>query len=240
MTDPLAEGVGSVPGQAAEPAALTVDASVPVAVSVPGATPGDAVVPAAVDAPPAAVVGSADATGDASLLALLDRLAGLLERSDLTELEVEAGGTGLILRKPAALAPLVTVATAGQSSGSGQRSDAAAGTARPAVGSSGGSNPSSGSSSVSGLASAPAPVAASVLAVRAPLTGIFYASPGPGSPPFVAVGREVVVGQVIGLIEAMKLFNEIKSDQAGRVVRVIAEDGALVKAKQPLIEVVPL
>jgi acetyl-CoA carboxylase biotin carboxyl carrier protein len=49
-----------------------------------------------------------------------------------------------------------------------------------------------------------------------------------------------VVGQVIGLIEAMKLFNEIKSDHAGRVVRVIAEDGALVKAKQPLIEVEPL
>jgi acetyl-CoA carboxylase biotin carboxyl carrier protein len=240
MTDPTGEGVGGVPGQAVEPAALTVDESVPIAASVPGATLGDAVVPAAVDAPPAAVVGSADATGDASLLRLLDRLAGLLERSDLTELEVEAGGTGLILRKPAALAPLAIVATAGQPAGSGQRSDAGAGTARPAVGSSGGSNPSSGSSSASGLASAPAPVVESVLAVRAPLTGIFYASPGPGSPPFVAVGREVVVGQVIGLIEAMKLFNEIKSDQAGRVVRVIAEDGALVKAKQPLIEVVPL
>jgi acetyl-CoA carboxylase biotin carboxyl carrier protein len=255
MTEPLGEGTGSVPGQAVEPAALTVDASVPVAASVPGAssvpgaTPGDAVVPAAADALPAASAASAapaedagptEATGDASLLRLLDRLAGLLERSDLTELEVEAGGTGLILRKPAALAPLATVAAAGQAAGSGQRSDAAAGTARPAVGSSGGSNPSSGSSSASGLASAPAAAAASVLAVRAPLTGIFYASPGPGSPPFVAVGREVVVGQVIGLIEAMKLFNEIKSDQAGRVVRVIAEDGALVKAKQPLIEVVPL
>jgi acetyl-CoA carboxylase biotin carboxyl carrier protein len=247
MTDPLGEGAGSVPGQAVEPATLTVDASVPVAVSVSGATPGDAVVPAAgealpaaADALPAAAAGPADATGDASLLALLDRLAGLLERSDLTELEVEAGGTGLILRKPAALAPLAIVATAGQPAGSGQRSDAAAGTARPAVGSSGGSNPSSGSSSASGVASAPAPAAATVLAVRAPLTGIFYASPGPGSPPFVAVGREVVVGQVIGLIEAMKLFNEIKSDQAGRVVRVIAEDGALVKAKQALIEVVPL
>ena len=48
------------------------------------------------------------------------------------------------------------------------------------------------------------------------------------------------VGQVIGLIEAMKLFNEIKSDLAGRVVRVVPESGALVKAKQPLIEVEPL
>jgi acetyl-CoA carboxylase biotin carboxyl carrier protein len=47
------------------------------------------------------------------------------------------------------------------------------------------------------------------------------------------------VGQVIGLIEAMKLFNEIKSDRAGRVVRLCVEDGALVKARQPLIEVEP-
>ena len=181
-----------------------------------------------------------DAAGDASLLALLDRLAGLLERSDLTELEVESGGTGLILRKPAALAPLATVGTPVQPAGSGQRSEAAAGTARSSAGSSGGSSPASGGSSGSGGAAPPVTAAVSVLAVRAPLTGIFYASPGPGSPPFVAVGREVVVGQVIGLIEAMKLFNEIKSDQAGQVVRVIAEDGALVKAKQPLIEVVPL
>jgi acetyl-CoA carboxylase biotin carboxyl carrier protein len=76
--------------------------------------------------------------------------------------------------------------------------------------------------------------------VKAPLTGIFYASPAPGSAPYVAVGGEVAVGQVIGLIEAMKLFNEIKSDLAGRVVRVIPESGTLVKAKQPLIEVEPL
>jgi len=53
------------------------------------------------------------------------------------------------------------------------------------------------------------------------------------------VGQEIAVGHVIGLIEAMKLFNEIKSDMAGRVVRVVAETGKLVKAKQPLIEVEP-
>ena len=76
--------------------------------------------------------------------------------------------------------------------------------------------------------------------MTAPLTGIWYGSPTPGSAQFVAAGRELAVGQVIGLIEAMKLFNEIKSDLAGRVVRVIPENGALVKAKQPLIEVEPL
>jgi len=183
----------------------------------------------------AAPLPSWDAAGDASLLALLDRLAGLLERSDLTELEVESGGTGLILRKPAALAPLATIGMPAQPATSGPRSESAAGPARPSAGLPGGSGASSGAGSAAGPAAA-----ASALAVRAQLTGIFYASPGPGSPPFVAVGREVVVGQVIGLIEAMKLFNEIKSDQAGQVVRVIAEDGALVKAKQPLIEVVAL
>ena len=76
--------------------------------------------------------------------------------------------------------------------------------------------------------------------MKAPLTGIFYASPAPDRRPTSQVGGEVAVGQVIGLIEAMKLFNEIKSDLAGRVTRVVPESGALVKAKQPLIEVEPL
>jgi acetyl-CoA carboxylase biotin carboxyl carrier protein len=161
------------------------------------------------------------ALADASLLALVDRLAILLERSDLTELEVEAGGTGITLRKTAALAPL------GAASG-------AAVAEMPA-----GRAPEAGAPA--GAGGAPAdPPAPTVAAVLAPLTGIFYSSPSPDSPPFVEAGREVVVGQVIGLIEAMKLFNEIKSDKAGRVVRVVAENGSLVKAKHPLIEVEPL
>ena len=151
---------------------------------------------------------------DGELLALIDRLAVLLERSDLSELEVEAGSTGLVLRKPVAMAVPVAAGAAGS---------APAPSPEPA---------------------APAPDAAAPAAarpsVKAPLTGIFYASPAPGSAPYVQVGGEVAVGQVIGLIEAMKLFNEIKSDLAGRVVKVVAESGALVKAKQPLIEVEPL
>ena len=93
-------------------------------------------------------------------------------------------------------------------------------------------------------ASAPAPAAeaapaSTVRAVKAPLTGVYYASSSPTSPPFVTVGQKIEVGHVIGLIEAMKLFNEIKSDQAGRVSRMVAESGKLVKAKQTLIEVEP-
>ena len=156
--------------------------------------------------------------GDIELLGLIDRLADLLERSDLNELEVESGGTALVLRKPAAMtavAPVVGAATA----------TAVADTAGVA-----------GEPSAAGRD----PAATARPSIKAPLTGIFYASPAPGTGPYVQVGGEVAIGQVIGLIEAMKLFNEIKSDLAGRVVRVVPESGALVKAKQPLIEVDPL
>jgi acetyl-CoA carboxylase biotin carboxyl carrier protein len=154
--------------------------------------------------------------GDASLLALVDRLAAMLERSELAEIEVEAGGTALVLRKPVA-APVAPAA------GGPVRTEAPAPSALSAAG-----------------VSAVAPVEEGRPAVLAPLTGIFYNAPAPGSAPFVSVGSEVAVGTIIGLIEAMKLFNEIKSDRAGRVARVVAENGALVKAKQPLIEVEPL
>jgi acetyl-CoA carboxylase biotin carboxyl carrier protein len=75
--------------------------------------------------------------------------------------------------------------------------------------------------------------------VTAPLTGVWYTSPSPGARPYVQVGDEVAVGTVLGLIEAMKLFNEIKSDTQGRVTRFMVESGTLVKRQQPLIEVDP-
>jgi acetyl-CoA carboxylase biotin carboxyl carrier protein len=154
---------------------------------------------------------------DIELLALIDRLAELLERSDLSELEVESGGTGLILRKPVAAVPVA---------GAGPSDPSRAPEAATSVG-----EPSTAGRD---------PAATARPSIKAPLTGIFYASPAPGTAPYVQVGGEVAVGQVIGLIEAMKLFNEIKSDLAGRVVRVVPDSGALVKAKQPLIEVDPL
>jgi acetyl-CoA carboxylase biotin carboxyl carrier protein len=154
-------------------------------------------------------------SADASLLGLIDRLAALLERTDLTELEVQHGGTGLVLRKQSALAAATAPATAP----AGHASDGAT------------------------AAAGATPAETAVFerpSVKAPLSGIWYGSPAPGSAPYVNVGGEVAVGQVIGLIEAMKLFNEIKSDIAGRVVKITAENGKLVRAKQSLIEVEPL
>ena len=150
--------------------------------------------------------------GNATLLALIDRLAGMLDRSELTELEVQVGETAVVLRKHASVAPVPGQAPA----------PAVAGSMAPG---------------------ADVPASGSVIArpsVKAPLTGIWYGSPSPGTAAYVTPGGEVAAGQVIGLIEAMKLFNEIKSDLSGRVVKVHAEDGKLVKAKQPLIEVDPL
>jgi biotin carboxyl carrier protein len=75
--------------------------------------------------------------------------------------------------------------------------------------------------------------------VTAPLVGTFYRAPNPGAEPFVAVGQRVEPGQVVGIVEAMKVMNEITSDVAGRVVRILVEDGQPVEFGQPLIEIAP-
>ena len=187
------------------------------------------------------------------LLGLIDLLEDLLDRSDLSEIEVQAGELAILLRRPGQLVagavsaesqpatgtPAEGGSHAGESGRRGEGRPADDREGRDGTGSDrAGSGRSSGDPGGAGSVSA---VDESVRghAVVAPLTGVFYGAPSPGAAPYVTVGGEIVVGQVIGLIEAMKLFNEIKSDAAGRVVRIHAADGALVRAKQPLIEIHP-
>jgi len=171
-----------------------------------------------------------------ALLGLVDRLADVLAASDLAELEVEAGGTTLRLRRalPDPGPALEIASQPGRDDRTVAAVRAAAGAEAPVSAAAPATEAGDGGPSADVVEAPPRP------SVKAPLTGIWYASPAPGSAPFVQVGAEVAVGQVIGLIEAMKLFNEIKSDLAGRVVRICVENGQLVKAKQPLIEVEPL
>ena len=73
--------------------------------------------------------------------------------------------------------------------------------------------------------------------VRSPIVGTFYESPSPGAPPFVKIGDQVEVGQVLCIVEAMKLMNEIESDVAGEVVRRVASSGQPVEYGQPLFAI---
>ena len=72
--------------------------------------------------------------------------------------------------------------------------------------------------------------------INAPLTGIFYRSPSPQTPAFIQIGSQITEGEVVGLIEAMKLFNEIRSTASGKVRRIMIESGQLVRAHQPIVE----
>ena len=75
--------------------------------------------------------------------------------------------------------------------------------------------------------------------VKSPIVGTFYGSPSPGAAPFVAPGDHVEKGQVIGIIEAMKLMNEIESDVAGEVVKCLVANGQAIEFGQPLFSVRP-
>jgi acetyl-CoA carboxylase biotin carboxyl carrier protein len=153
---------------------------------------------------------SSDAAPSEQVLAAIDLLAPGFEASGLDELEVEVGELVVRLARPRAAAPSAPA-------------PAATGPAPAAPGQ---------------LTPYGEP-AAGMRFVTAPLTGVWYASPSPGARPYVQEGDEIGAGAVVGLIEAMKLFNEIKSDVAGKVVRILVERGTLVKRQQPLVEIDP-
>ena len=77
------------------------------------------------------------------------------------------------------------------------------------------------------------------VAVTAPMIGTFYRRRSPDEPPLVEVGDTVEPGQAVGLIEVMKLFSDLKAEQAGTIARIDAEDAALVEYGQPLVWVKP-
>ncbi|MAZ86991.1 MAG: acetyl-CoA carboxylase, biotin carboxyl carrier protein [Cellvibrionaceae bacterium] len=107
------------------------------------------------------------------------------------------------------------------------------------------------------MAAAPAPAAAPVPAaapapaaeekkeavltghiIKSPMVGTFYSAPSPGSPAFVEVGQHVKPGDVICIVEAMKMMNQIEADKAGVVEAILVEDGEPVEFDQPLITIV--
>ncbi|MFO0512307.1 MAG: acetyl-CoA carboxylase biotin carboxyl carrier protein [Gammaproteobacteria bacterium] len=89
-------------------------------------------------------------------------------------------------------------------------------------------------------AAAPAPAAApraTEHTVQAPMVGTYYSAPAPGAKAFVQIGDEVKVGQVLCIIEAMKMMNQIESDRAGRITSVLVQNGDPVEFGQPLFSI---
>src|ERR1700679_2750769 len=120
--------------------------------------------------------------------------------------------------------------------------------ARLMVGQGGAQVPAIAASAASPVASAPAAPAAAPVAVdpdagahivKSPIVGTFYDAPSPGSEPFVKVGDHVEVGTVLCIVEAMKLMNEIESDVAGEIVKIVGANGQPVEFGQPLYMVKP-
>ena len=75
--------------------------------------------------------------------------------------------------------------------------------------------------------------------IKAPLVGTFYQSSKPGDPPFISKGDKIKEGQIICIIEAMKIFNEIESDISGTVVEILVSDASPIEYDQNLIEIIP-
>lgn len=136
----------------------------------------------------------------------LDELVALMQRDGLDRVRLEVGNVTVDVRMSGD-SPV--------SSSSGAKAAPPGSPARPKV----------------AAPEEPPPGATRVLA---PLVGVFYRSPAPGAKPFVEVGDEVIAGQVLCILEAMKLMNEIVSEHSGRVARVCAQDGELVSLHQEL------
>ena len=94
------------------------------------------------------------------------------------------------------------------------------------------------------IAAAPAPLAAPTSAelvghvVRSPMVGSFYGAPAPGSPAFVSVGQRVASGDVLCIIEAMKMMNQIEADKDGTIGAILIEDGEPVEFDQPMFTII--
>ena len=139
----------------------------------------------------------------------MDELAKLVTEYKLTEATVETEGFKMSLRK--SVPKMMTVA--------------AHTTLAP-------------SSEESHIEQAVVPEAAPVQAgtpISSPMTGIYYGSSSPSSPPFVNEGDSITAGQVVGLIEAMKVFNEIHSTVSGTVKKLVAESGQIVNPGDPIM-----
>jgi acetyl-CoA carboxylase biotin carboxyl carrier protein len=146
------------------------------------------------------------------LVKAVDAIAELMSASTVDELVVEREGFRVRLR----------------------RASPAPGSVSPAPGS---VSPAPGSASPPPADAPPATPGRELYVVRSPLAGLFYRSPSPSAEPFVREGDQVQSDTVIGLVEAMKVFNEVTAETQGRIARIDAATGAAVEAGAALVSI---
>lgn len=142
----------------------------------------------------------------------IKKLIDLIQESDVAEIEIHEGEESVRISRTSSHAPIVMHAPAAA---------APAPVALPAA----------------APVEAPAPAAApnTANAVKSPMVGTFYRSSSPEAPAFVEVGQTVSAGDVICIIEAMKMFNQIEADRSGTVKAILVENGQPVEYDEPLV-----
>ena len=156
----------------------------------------------------------------------IQQLIDLLIEREVAEFEMEKDGVRIrILRR--------------ESSGPGASAPASAAHAAPAISDNHFHTAPAPSDEPAAAQPGAAKPAEDVHVMKSPMVGTFFAAPGPDAPPFVNLGDPVDVGQVLCIVEAMKLMNEIESEVAGEIVRIHVENGQPVEYGQPLFDIKP-
>jgi len=157
----------------------------------------------------------------------VERLLDFMQQHNLEEFEYERNGLRIRLKKPSPMlhgtlhshrSPEIVVAGTPSLKGSSETGAGSAG---------------------SRDAGADAALSDDLFVVKSPIVGTFYAAPNPNAEPFVSIGGRVETGQVLCIIEAMKLMNEIESEVAGEVVKIFVENGQPVEYGEPLFGIHP-
>ncbi|QIW09739.1 acetyl-CoA carboxylase biotin carboxyl carrier protein [Francisella sp. LA112445] len=153
------------------------------------------------------------------LLKAIDKVAEILKSSDIREIKVKDGGSSIFMTKN-------DTATTSFVSAPVASSVAPATVAAPAA--------SSAPASSAPAASQVEEQEVNGEEVKSPMVGTFYSAPSPDAAPYVKEGQEVKKGDVLCIIEAMKIMNKIEAEKAGKIVKVLAKDGDAIQFDQPL------
>lgn len=160
-------------------------------------------------------------------LSAVRELLSLINHTDITEILIERGNTRLHVKRGPNVMPMATIAPVPPQQLASPAPLPAAAPLQPLF-------------QPQPVPEAPLVAMPAGHTIAAPMVGTFYAASSPKDPPLVQEGDEVRVGDTVGIIEAMKMMNEIETEVAGRVARILAKNGQPVEYGQPIMVIEPL